>query len=504
VGAFTGEDRAAGVIAALVLALAVASADGGPVVVVPPDGPGGAPMGWIGALVAETLPRALQRVGVPAVPDADRRRAQEALGVPSASTTRATSIRVAEALGASRLVVGAWEQRGPDVTLSLRLLDAARGSLSAPLVGSAPIVGLGGLVHSLAWDVALAGPRAPTGTREALQQAAAAVSPNARRALGEGLIGRDAAARVAGARRALVFDPSYEEAALVLARLLVDTSAFEEARTVLARMPSSSVFRREARFLDGVALLGLGRYREADVLYAELSRTRAAAALSNRAVARMRLGPGAKGASALLRQAVEAEPAASDLPLNLGWALLVEGDAQAASFWLKGAVRRDPGDAHGRLLLTWALAASGRAAEAEEQWKAAVALAPTYQGMRNADLSRKLERILVSEQALILDPERRADSEESRAHAIRGAALLEAKDVQGAVAELARAALLDPYAAGPHRFLARARRAQGDEEKAVEELRTALFCREDPVLRRELVELLRALGRIEEAKRVQE
>ncbi len=437
--------------AALVLALAVVSADGGPVVVVPPDGPGDASTGWIGAVVAEMLPRALQRVGVPAVPDADRRRAQEALGVPSATTTRATSIRVAEALGASRLVVGAWEQHGTDVTLSLRLLDAARGSLSAPLVGSGPIAGLGGLVHSLAWDVALAGPRAPTGTREALQQAAAAVPSNALRALGEGLIGRDSAARVAGARRALAFAPKCEDAALVLARLLVDTSAFEEARTVLARMPSSSVFAREARFLDGVALLGLGRYREADVLYAELGQTRAgAAALSNRAVARLRLGPGAKGASTLLRQAVEAEPAAIDPPFNLGWALLVEGDAQAAAFWLKGAVRRDPGDAQGRLLLTWALTASGRAAEAEEQWKAAVALAPAYQGMRNAELSRKLERIFASEHALLLDPERRADAEESRAHAARGGELLEAEEVEGAVAELARAALLDPYAATPH------------------------------------------------------
>ena len=61
----------------------------------------------------------------------------------------------------------------------------------------------------------------------------------------------------------------------------------------------------------------------------------------------------------------------------------------------------------------------------------------------------------------------------------------------GAVAELARAALLDPYAATPHRLLARARRAQGDDQQAVEELRMALFCREDPVLRRELGELRR-------------
>jgi hypothetical protein len=94
-------------IVALVLLLAAVD-ERGPVVVVPPSGAeGGA--GWIGAAVAETLPRALQRAGVPAVSSADRARAQEALGVPAATATRATGIRVAESLGASRLVVGSWE-----------------------------------------------------------------------------------------------------------------------------------------------------------------------------------------------------------------------------------------------------------------------------------------------------------------------------------------------------------------------------------------------------------
>ncbi len=500
--------------AALLLFAALASGDSGPVVVVPPDAPppngspspGGKPAAaatsWIGSTVAELLPRALQRVGVPAVSAADRRRAQEALGVSGAVMTRATSIRVAEALGASRLVVGSWQQHGSDVTLSLRLLDAERGSLSAPLAGTAPVSGLGGLVASLAWDVALAGPQAPLGTREALLGASSAVPFEALHALGEGLAGRDAAARLAGVRRALALDPAYEEAAVVLARQLVDASAFEDARKALARIPARSVFAREARFLDGVALVGLGRYREADTLYAELVAERpSAAALSNRAAARLRLG-GAGGASTLLRQAVEAEPAAIDLPFNLGWALLVEGEPQPAAFWARGVVRRDPSDAQGRLLLSWALAAGSRPVEAEEQWKAAAALSPALQGMRSADLARKLERVFVSEQALILDPERSDDADEARGHTARGQALLEAEDLTGAVSELSRATLLDPYSAAAHRLLGRARLAQRDGEKAVEELRMALWCREDPVVRRELAELLRSLGRADEAKRV--
>lgn len=489
---------------ATVLAFLLASAadDSGAVVVVPPEGPGGAPAGWIGAAVAETLPRALQRAGVPAIPGSDRRRAQEALGVPSPGATRATAIRVAESLGASRLVVGSWELRGADLALSLRLLDARRGTLSAPFVVTGPLAEVGRTIHALAWDVALAGPRRPKGTRDGLLRAAEAVPFEALRALGEGLAARDASARLAGVRRALALHPGYDEATLALARLLVDAGSFGGAREAVSRVAPGSPFARDARFLEGVALLGLGRHREADVLYAELAAQDATAgALGNRAVARLREGP-ASGASTLLRQAVEAEPASVDMPFDLGWALLVEGDPEAAVFWLRGAVRRDPGDGQGRLLLSWALSASEHAEEAEEQWRAAAALVPALEPMRKPDLSRRLERVLPSEQGLLLDPARSGDAEASRAHAARGESLLASGDREGAVSELARAALLDPYATRPHRLLGQAHRSRGESEKALAELRMALWCRDDPALRREIADLLRTMGRGEEARRV--
>ena len=489
--------------AILALLLALAGDESGPVVVVPPEGPAGAGAGWIGAVVAETLPRALQRAGLPTVPGIDRRRAQEALGVPGGSATRATAIRVAESLGASRLVVGSWDLQGADLTLSLRLLDVRRGTLSAPLVARGPLASLGRTVHALAWDVALAGPRPPAGTREALLGAGEDVAFEALRALGEGLAGRDAASRMAGAARALALQPAYDEAALALSRLLADAGSFDEAREAAARVPTSSPFARDAHFLDGVALLGLGRDREADALFAALvSQQASAAALGNRAVARLRQGPTASGASALLRQAVEAEPASVDLPFNLGWALLVEGEADAAAFWLQGAVRRDPGDAQGRLLLSWALSASGRTEEAEEQWRAAAALVPALEPMRKPDLSRRLERVLPSEPGLLLDPARSADAEASRAHAAKGESLLASGDRERAISELARAALLDPYATRPHILLGRAHGLQGESETALAELRMALWCRDDPALRREVAQLLRSMGRAEEARRV--
>jgi len=107
------------------------------------------------------------------------------------------------------------------------------------------------------------------------------------------------------------------------------------------------------------------------------------------------------------------------------------------------------------------------------------------------------------ELGLVLDPARAADAEASRAHAARGEALLASSDREGAVSELARAALLDPYASGPHLLLGRTHRLRGENEKALAELRTALWCRDDPVLRREIAGLLRAMGRGDEARRVE-
>ena len=73
----------------------------GTVLVLPPDAPAGRPETWVAELVADQLPRSLAYLGVPAVDRADRLQAHAALAVPLVPLTRATSIRMAEALGAA-------------------------------------------------------------------------------------------------------------------------------------------------------------------------------------------------------------------------------------------------------------------------------------------------------------------------------------------------------------------------------------------------------------------
>ncbi len=187
-------------------------------------------------------------------------------------------------------------------------------------------------------------------------------------------------------------------------------AAVEEAREILAGPGQEATFERERIFLDGACLIYLGRHPEADVVYARLAASDpTASVLANRAIARLRRPDAAGGSSTLLRQALEKAPYASELPFGLGFAHFVEGDAEAAVFWLRDAVRYSPSDARARLALSWALRGTAQADEADEQWRAAKALDATLESERLADPKRRLERILPSETALLLDPERRSD-----------------------------------------------------------------------------------------------
>lgn len=483
---------------AAVLLLAPAN---GSVVVLPPENRGSTDAPWVAEAVADGLPRALGLLSLPAVERSDRLSAQEALGIPALPLTRATSIRVAEALGASRLVTGTYALGGADVVLSLRLLDVERATLSSPLVVAGAVESLPELIYGLAWDVALSGPTPPSRAREEFLSLRPKVPFEAFKAYAEGLAAPDPASRVREIRRALGLAPTYDEARIALGRARLETREYAVGLETLSRVPDAAPLARPARFLEGVALLRLGRYRDAARLYERLAAgDPTPAALNNQALALARLGTSRGRPSQLLRDALEKEPAAGDLPFNLGWALLLEGEAEAAAFWLRGVTTREPRDAHARALLSWALRQSGREAEAAEEWRGLALLSPSYESLAVPDLTRRFERIRVSERMPVLDTEDRSDAEMAATHVNRAEKLAAGGDQDEALAELTRAVFLDPYGARVHLLLARVYRARGEAEKAVSELKLSLWCREDAAVRLALAALLKERGRTAEAR----
>ena len=455
---------------------------------------------WVGPAVSELLARGLAIAGVPVADRAERLQAQAALELPLVSLTRATSLRIAEALGASRLVTGSYSIRGDQLTLSLRLLDAERASLSSPIVSSGPLESLADMSHALAWDVALASSTPPAMSRESFLAARAAVPFAAVRSYGRGLAARRASAQLRLVREALNLAPQFHEARLTLGQLLRSAGELSAAHEMLKRIPADAPESRPAQFLQGVALLEIGRYREAAALYRSLSMAETSpAVLNNEALAVLRSAEKDGRASELLRRAVDLAPGHADLLFNLGWALLVEGDAEGAEFSMQEVVRHEPLDPHARVVLAWALRGKG-SAEVEKAWRAVVALAPTYQGLTNPDLTRRFERILPAERLLDLHRGGRSEAEVAAGLVGKAQRLVRTGDLTGALVELTRAAYLDPYATGVHVQLARVHRARGDRELALNELRMALWSHEDAGLRAELAAVLKEAGRTAEAR----
>ncbi len=340
--------------------------------VLPLEASGGTTEAWVSEAVADQLPRSLTQLGVPAVSRAERLQAQAALEIPDVPLSRATSVRVAEALGATRLVTGTYAIEGARITLALRLLDVERATLSAPLISSGPIEGMMDLIDHLAWDVALAGPTPPAQSRDVLLAARPKVSFEVFKAYARGLAARDPKARATLLRSALAAAPGFDAVRLALGRLLLEQREFSAASQTLARVPAASPLAREAYFVRGVALLEIGRYREASRVYSGLAQAAPTpGALNNYALAVLRDPvPNSLKASDILRQALALDPESVDLSFNLAWALLAEDDAAGAAFQLKSLTQVVPLDKHTRVVLAWALRRAGREQEADRQWQA--------------------------------------------------------------------------------------------------------------------------------------
>jgi tetratricopeptide (TPR) repeat protein len=486
--------------AALLALLALQAAPPQPLLVLPPDTAGDdVPAARAAEAVSDLLPHALAFLELPAVARADRLLALQALDVPPVTLTRASAIRIAEALQAERMVVGRLELQGDEVRLSLRLLDVQRGTLSAPFVAEGGHARLPELVDDLAWDIALASARSAR-TQAELKARRRTPLPEAVNAYVMGLQGSELTQRVRSLRRALALTPGFDEARLELGRLQLLSRDNQGAYDTLDPVHTPGL-ARPARFLQGRSLLERGHYREAAALYAGLvARDATPAALNNHALALLRQANPPMPPSEVLRKALELRPADTDIAFNLGFAALVENDPAASAFWLQGIVKQNPRDSHARAMLAWALRRSGRAEEADETWRGVLALAPSLEPLAKEDLTRRFERIAPSELRLAPNENAKSHAELSVMHVARAERALQAGETEAGERELRRATAADPFNPRAHLQLARLLRQRAEFDNAVAELRMALWCREDVSVRVELAQLLKALGRDAEAR----
>jgi tetratricopeptide (TPR) repeat protein len=446
---------------------------------------------WLTEGVALLLADALGALGLPAIGRDERVRAYELLQLPvSAPLTRATVIRIGEAVGATRVVVGTLRLERGELTVAARAvrLDARR--LEPEVVERAPLAELEAIVERLARrlagapaDSAIETPRVPLAAFESYVK---------------GLLAEQPERRLAHLETALKLHPRYDRAQLALWDVHTERGDHEKALSSAQAVPLASRLSRRARFRAALSLIELKRYPAAFDLLTALGAERPAAAVHNAlGVIQLRRGwtPQTGRPTYYFDQAIKLDAGRPDYFFNLGYAYAREQDREAALYWLREAVRRDPADGQAHFLLAALLQAGGETVEAERERELARQLEADYPALAaraaGAPLGvpeglERLDPVLepsVAALAAVAAPQREDERAVADFHLEKARRLFGEGRDREAVAELRRTIYLSPYNAEAHLLLGRVHLRTARVREAIDAFKIALWSEETAAAR---------------------
>ncbi len=460
---------------------------GAAVLVLPFENPGQEPrLAWLREGAAVLMTDLLAASGERVIGREERRRAFARLQWPaSAALSRASSIRVGHAVGASVIVIGTLEVNGGQLVARGRVvrLDAGRW---LPEVQASGVLGdtfgiFSRLAH-LVRGIGAAPPAVPTDRLPPSTQVFELYI--------KGLIAETPATAIALLEQALKAAPQFDPARLAIWDLRTDASEYQRALEALTGIRAEGRYAREARFRRSLSLMSLTRFDEAlQTLRAMQSEERSASVANAIGVAELRrtATPQPGRATYYFSQASEIDPADGDLFFNLGYAYWLDRDPGAAIYWLREAVRRNSADGDAHFILGAALQQTGAVAEAARERELATRLSSKYgewesRAVAGDQVPRGLERL--NEELMPLTP--RIDTILSVAgqrdhdtlavfHLAAGRRAYQREADREAIQELRRALYLSPYLAEAHLLMGRLHLRRGRPDEAVEALKIALW-----------------------------
>ena len=355
---------------------------------------------WSCAYVAERLPRTLTLFGDDTVSAGETRAARRRLSLGNAVLTRASSLALAQSLGATRLVVIRCLDQESETTISAQSFDTERPLSGEIMNVVTPLLEIPAAIDRIAR-------RLTQGTSPLDPEAFPPPSASALLKAGPALTRESASERANELSQALDQDPTSLDLRLSVVEALIAARDFEGAirRAGFQGADAPPQLARALRFQQGAAQLEGGRYAEANDTFEALRRGgETAAVLNNLGVARFRLrDPDAS--DSFVRAALLVDHRQGDISFNRSLALLFEGRADRALRWLDAALKATPVDARTRLLRVWALRILNRETEREEEWDRLLQTAPSFSPLGNPDLARRLERIFFFERSPQRHPE---------------------------------------------------------------------------------------------------
>lgn len=480
-----------------VLALALALAGAAPAaqapaareaLVMPFEMTGTAPhLFWLSEGSAWLIADSLARYGTAAIARDERVAAFDRLQLPPvAALSHATMIKVAQAVGAAEVIVGATTVSGDELTVRVRRISIDAWRTSPEITERGPLADMVGIHDRVARQLAGAASAAPPPVPGTLLS-----SPQAFEAFVKGLLAEAPATQRTFLEQAAKAAPADDRIPLALWQVHTDLGDSTRALQTVAAVPDSSLHARAARYRAAVSLIDLKRYDQAfDTLKALNDAARSASVLNAMGVVQLRRGATAQSGAPTyyFNQAAQAAMAEADYFFNLGYAYWLDKDPPAAVYWLREAVRRDPTDSDAHLVLAAALQQAGATAEAAREHELAQRLSARYEASAKGgvDVPRGLERLSDTLDrpsdriaAMIVTSGQRDQAEVAAFHLDAGRRAFAREADSEAERELRRTIYLSPYQGEAHLLLGRIHLRSGRTAEAIRAFQIALWCEDN-------------------------
>ncbi|MGH9721199.1 MAG: tetratricopeptide repeat protein [Bryobacteraceae bacterium] len=323
---------------------------------------------WIGESIAENIRESLGAEGILVLNREDRQEAFRRLSVrPYALLTRASVVKLAEAVDASQVIFGQFDftpaeaQALPtkgSLRITGRVIDLKLIKQGPELVELGALEDLAFLQTHLAWQVLRALAPDTSSTEQSFLKARPTLRVDAIESYIRGLLATSRDQKLRFFAQAARLDNRFSQPCFQLGRMHVDHKDFRLAIEWLERVARADSHYYEARFL-----LGLCRYYTADYARAEQAFAQVAEAvpvnevINNLAAAQSRRN--SPEAVSNFRKALEGDAADPDFHFNLGFALWKRAQFDDAAQSFRASLERKTDDPEATLMLGRCLQKSG-------------------------------------------------------------------------------------------------------------------------------------------------
>jgi tetratricopeptide (TPR) repeat protein len=472
----------AGAILWLVPALATAET-----LVMPFDNPQiDARLYWLGEGSAVLLGDYFDTFQAPTIPRDARISAFERLQLPpAAALSHATVIKVAQFVGASRVVVGSYELAGDHLSVRARVIELESGRLLPEIIERGPLADLFAIYERVARRLLNA-----TAAMPATAAGSVLASPQALEAYAKGLVAETPATQRPYLEQASKLAPTDDRVRLALWQVYTDLGDHLKALDAVNAVRKTERLSPPARYLAALSMIDLKRYDEAfETLKVLAAETRRAEVMNAMGVVQLLRGstPQTGKPAYYFSQASQTDASDPDYFFNLGYAYWLDRDPPAAIYWLREALRRDPADGDAHYVLGVALQHAGHAVEATREKDLAHRLSASYaewDKRAGADaVPRGLERLKDRLEAprvesLLTSAAQRDQADAAAFHLEAGRRAFDREADREAEQSLRRALFLSPYLAQAHLLLGRIYLRGGRAAEAVQALKIALWSEE--------------------------